>query len=163
MFRRIGLGTAMLLALASSQAAAWPAAPLDIHAAPATAVARHAAHRRSGIASYYAHRLDGRMTASGDAYDENALTAAHRTLPFGTRLRVTNLMNARSIIVMVTDRGPFAAGRIIDLSWRAALELGFVARGTTRVKIERLAPEAGLERLPATARAEAQAAAPAGD
>ncbi|MBT8399180.1 MAG: septal ring lytic transglycosylase RlpA family protein [Rhodothermia bacterium] len=92
----------------------------------------------TGIASYYASSLDGRTTASGQTYDENKLTAAHRTLPFGARVRVTNLSNDRSVIVVINDRGPFVDGRIIDLSRRAARELDFVREGVTRVRLERL-------------------------
>jgi rare lipoprotein A len=89
-----------------------------------------------GSASYYASRFHGRPTASGQTYDEGRLTAAHRTLALGTRVRVTNLANHRSVIVTVTDRGPFRKGRVIDVSRRAARELGFERAGTARVRIE---------------------------
>ncbi len=92
----------------------------------------------TGIASYYATSLQGRPTASGEIYDESKLTAAHRTLPFGTRVRVTNLSNDRSVVVVINDRGPFVKGRIIDLSRRAAREIGFLREGVTRVRVERL-------------------------
>ena len=88
-----------------------------------------------GFASYYASRFHGVRTASGERYDEQAMTAAHRTLPFGTRVRVTNLTNGRSVVVTITDRGPFAPGRIIDVSRRAARNLDFVRAGTARVRI----------------------------
>ena len=91
---------------------------------------------RTGTASYYARRFEGRSTASGAMYDAGQLTAAHRTLPFGTRVRVTNLANGESVVVTITDRGPFSRGRIIDLSRQAARELGFLADGTTRVRID---------------------------
>jgi rare lipoprotein A len=94
------------------------------------------AYSETGLASYYAHALHGRTTASGEVYDEHKLTAAHRRLPFGTRVRVTNLANRRSVIVRINDRGPFVRGRIIDLSFRAAGELGFVTKGVTKVGIE---------------------------
>ena len=93
-------------------------------------------HDRTGMASYVTSRYDGRTTASGAVYDERRLTAAHRTLPFGTRVRVTNLDNGRSVVVTITDRGPFRRGRVIDVSKRAAIELGFVREGTTRVRLE---------------------------
>ena len=80
----------------------------------------------------------GRLTANGEHYDERALTAAHRTLDLGTRVRVTNLENRKSVVVTVNDRGPYAKGRIIDLSRRAARVLGFVHDGVTRVKVEPL-------------------------
>jgi rare lipoprotein A len=90
----------------------------------------------TGLASFYARKFDGRRTASGERYDENALTAAHPTFPFGTRLRVTNLANGRSVEVTVNDRGPFAPDRIVDVSRRAARELGFLEAGTARVRVE---------------------------
>ena len=88
-----------------------------------------------GFASYYASRFHGARTASGERYDQEAMTAAHRTLPFGTRVRVTNLTNGRSVVVTITDRGPFAPGRVIDVSRRAARKLDFVRAGTVRVRI----------------------------
>ena len=93
-----------------------------------------------GRASYYAHRFDGHRTASGRVYDENELTAAHRTLPFGSTVRVTNLANQRSVVVTVTDRGPFVRNRVIDLSRRAASQLGFLRKGITNVRLELLTP-----------------------
>ena len=89
-----------------------------------------------GYASYYASRYDGRPTASGETYDERGLTAAHRTLPFGARVRVTNLANGRSVVVTITDRGPFRRDRVIDVSKRAARELGFEREGAVRVRVE---------------------------
>lgn len=89
-----------------------------------------------GTASFYSHRFHGRMSASGAIYDEDQLTAAHRTLPFGTRVRVTNLKNDRSVVVTIIDRGPVSRRRVIDLSRHAAELLGFVASGTTRVLLE---------------------------
>jgi rare lipoprotein A len=91
-----------------------------------------------GVASYYAAEYHGRTTASGARFDPRRLTAAHPTLPFGTRVRVTNLENDRSIVVVITDRGPYGRGRIIDVSSRAARELGFLRAGTARVRIEAL-------------------------
>lgn len=89
-----------------------------------------------GVASFYAHEYDGRRTASGARYDERAMVAAHPTLPFGTRIRVTNLANGRSVVLRVVDRGPFRRGRVVDVSRRAARELGFLRQGTTRVRVE---------------------------
>jgi rare lipoprotein A len=89
-----------------------------------------------GNASYYGRESDGHTTASGAEYDEDRLTAAHRSLPFGARVRVTNLENRRSIVVTITDRGPFARGRIIDVSRRAARKLGFLRAGVTRVRLD---------------------------
>jgi len=89
-----------------------------------------------GHASYYTTREQGGRTASGERYDDRKLTAAHRTLPFGTRVRVTNLDNGRSVVLRITDRGPFRRGRVIDVSRRAADELGFLREGTARVRVE---------------------------
>ena len=89
-----------------------------------------------GRASYYSSLLHGRPTASGEQYDETALTAAHPHLPFDTQLCVTNLKNGRSTAVRVNDRGPFVGGRIIDLSRAAARELGMLRAGTAKVKVE---------------------------
>lgn len=87
----------------------------------------------SGIASYY---WQGQQTASGARFNPNGLTAAHRTLPFGTRVRVTNMHNGRSVDVTINDRGPFIAGRIIDLSRGAASVIGMTGQGLARVKME---------------------------
>jgi len=89
-----------------------------------------------GLASYYAGEHDGRRTASGEIFDMQAMTAAHRTLPFGTRVRVTNLENGRQAVVRVNDRGPFRKGRIIDVSYAAARELGLVGRGVVKVRVD---------------------------
>ena len=91
--------------------------------------------QQEGIASVYSKDFDGKRTASGEPYDSRALTAAHRTLPLGTRIRVTNLDNGKSVRVRVNDRGPHVRGRIVDLSSRAAAALGF-STGVARVRIE---------------------------
>jgi rare lipoprotein A len=93
-----------------------------------------------GLASFYARMHTGHRTASGAAYDPAALTCAHRTAPFGARLRVTDVESGRQVVVTVNDRGPFVRGRIVDLSLAAARELGMVKRGVARVRVERLAP-----------------------
>lgn len=92
-----------------------------------------------GTASFYHRSFEGRRTASGERYDRRRLTAAHRTLPFGSRVRVTNLENGLSVVVEVNDRGPFRKGRVIDVSEEAARELGFYRAGTARVRVEELA------------------------
>lgn len=89
----------------------------------------------TGRASFYGGEFHGRRTASGERYDHQEMTAAHRTLPFGTRVRVTNVENGKSVVVRITDRGPFRKGRVIDVSKRAARELGFVRQGTTEVEL----------------------------
>jgi rare lipoprotein A len=98
---------------------------------------RHAAHfKQCGFASWYGKVFNGRRTASGERYDMRALTAAHRTLPLGSWVRVTALGNARSIIVRINDRGPYTRGRVIDLSYAAAVALGLQHAGSTRVEID---------------------------
>ena len=113
---------------------AWGCAP----GRPADRVAarRAAAAPSTGMASYYAAKYHGRPTASGERFDNGKLTAAHRTLPFGTRVRVTNLANGRSVTVRVNDRGPFGQGRIIDLSRTAAERIDMVRAGVVRVRVE---------------------------
>jgi rare lipoprotein A len=91
-----------------------------------------------GLASFYGSELHGRKTASGERFNKNALTAAHRAYPFGTTLRVTNLSNNRSVVVRVNDRGPFVRKRIIDVSYAAARSIGMVGRGVARVRVSRL-------------------------
>jgi rare lipoprotein A len=89
-----------------------------------------------GLASWYGGKFQGRRTSSGEVFDTNLLTAAHKTLPFGTQVKVTNLANGLSTIVKINDRGPFVEGRIIDLSRAAAERIGMVGTGTTRVSVE---------------------------
>ena len=86
-----------------------------------------------GIASFYS---DEQQTANGEKFDPNAMTAAHRSLPFGTKLRVTNLATGRSVTVRVNDRGPYIAGRVVDVSYSAAESLGIVGRGIAKVKLD---------------------------
>ena len=107
----------------------------------ATVDGAQAASRRRveyGLASFYGSEFEGRLTASGERYNPRKLTAAHRTLPLGSHARVTNLENHRSIVVRINDRGPHREGRIIDLSQRAARDLGFVGVGVTRVRVQAL-------------------------
>jgi rare lipoprotein A len=91
---------------------------------------------QEGMASWYGPSFHGKRTASGEVYDMEKLTAAHRTLPFGTLVRVTNLANDRTVVVRINDRGPFVAGRVIDLSRAAARELDMLVSGTARVRLE---------------------------
>lgn len=91
-----------------------------------------------GIASWYGAELGGQRTASGERFNPGAYTAAHRYHKFGTRLRVTNLHNGRSVVVRVNDRGPHIPGRAIDLSRAAASKIGIIGRGTAKVRIERV-------------------------
>ena len=89
-----------------------------------------------GEASWYGEEFEGSATASGEAFDSNGLTAAHRSLPFGTTVRVTNLSNSKNVLLRINDRGPYIGGRTIDVSWNAAKRLGFVDSGTTPVRVE---------------------------
>ncbi len=97
------------------------------------------AHLGSGVASYYGARFAGRPTASGETFNPREMTAAHKTLPFGSRVRVTNPRNGNSVIVRINDRGPFVRGRVIDLSRAAAEELGMIRSGHASVELELLA------------------------
>lgn len=145
MVMKAGIGVAALCALAacagavvpepSQQPAAPPAAvsePSDSASEPAQAVL----YREIGAASWYGKDSHGRKTASGELFNMHERTAAHRTLPFGATVRVTNLENFKSIQVRITNRGPFVKSRVLELSYGAAKELGFTAQGTALVKIE---------------------------
>lgn len=89
-----------------------------------------------GLASYYSNRFAGRTTANGESYEPNALTAAHRSLPFGTRVRVTNVTSGDSVVVRINDRGPFVDGRVIDLSRAAAEQIDLIDAGVAPVELE---------------------------
>jgi rare lipoprotein A len=153
------LGAASLAACAQSSVvgrnsewvAAGRQASLEFHRTPSLVTDRHVAVARKhtpfasktnsartrlapqGLASFY---TEGTQTASGERFDTHELTAAHPTLPFGTRLRVTNVATGRSVTVRVNDRGPFVAGRVVDVSYAAAERLGMVGRGTAKVKLD---------------------------
>ena len=90
-------------------------------------------------ASYYADRFHGRMTANGETFDMNAMTAAHKTLPFGTMVKVTNVSSGESVVVRINDRGPYHGDRVIDLSKAAASRLGMMGSGTAQVDIDVIA------------------------
>ena len=96
-------------------------------------------YQAEGRASYYGARHHGNKTASGERFDQHALTAAHRTLPFGSWVRVTNLRNDKSVVVRINDRGPYARGRIIDLSKKAAEQLDMLRAGVVPVRVQQLA------------------------
>jgi peptidoglycan lytic transglycosylase len=98
----------------------------------------HAGFVQEGVASWYGSDFHGKLTSNGETYDMYALTAAHKTLPMGVHVRVTNKSNGRQLVVRINDRGPFVAGRIIDLSYTAAKRLGVVGPGTAPVRIEAL-------------------------
>lgn len=98
-------------------------------------------YKERGIGSWYGKKFHGQRTSSGELYDMYKMTAAHPTLPLPSYVRVTNLANGKQVIVRVNDRGPFHSGRIIDLSYTAALKLGYLGRGSAEVEVERLLPE----------------------
>ncbi|MGX5220754.1 MULTISPECIES: septal ring lytic transglycosylase RlpA family protein [Pseudomonas] len=99
-----------------------------------------AGYSATGNASYYGAQHHGKKTANGERFDQNALTAAHRSLPFGSRVQVTNLRNDKTVIVRINDRGPFARGRIIDVSKKAAEQLDMLRDGVVPVSIKLLEP-----------------------
>ena len=127
-------------------AAAAPAAKkaaLQSAAKKADKTEKTAKFSQTGKASWYGPGFHGKKTANGERFDMNTLTAAHRTLPISSRVRVTNLANGKSVVVRITDRGPYHGNRVMDLSKAAAQELGFIRTGTAQVKIEPLAPADG--------------------
>ena len=97
---------------------------------------RHGRFSQKGVASYYGDGFHGKKTANGEIFDKNDMTAAHRTLAFDTRVKVTNLENGKRVIVRINDRGPYAKGRIIDLSEAAGAKIGLDKTGTARVKLQ---------------------------
>jgi len=129
--RHIRLVIPLLLALLSGGCAERPPAP------PAEKPpVRQETFTQSGKASFYARMHHGKRTANGEIHDQNALVAAHRSLPFDSRVRVTNLRNGKQVDVRINDRGPFRRGRIIDLSRAAAARLDMLEAGVVRVRIE---------------------------
>ena len=112
------------------------AALFTIHFSLFTSPAR--AQTLSGKASYYAKSWTGRRTSNGERLHHDSMTCAHKTLPFGTMLKVTNLLNGKQVVVRVTDRGPYVRGRIVDLSWGAAKAIGMLAQGIAPVTVERI-------------------------
>ena len=100
---------------------------------------------QTGKASFYADRFEGSPTASGEKYKASKMTAAHKTLPFGTKVRVTNLVNNASVVVTINDRGPYVEGRIIDISKAAAERLSFFNQGTAEVRLEIVDPTDGKQ------------------
>ena len=107
----------------------------DMGQYPEATRARESGYSEEGRVSYYAEKFHGRKTASGERFDKNAMTAAHRSLPFGTKVAVTNLDNGKSVVVTINDRGPYAADRILDVSPAAARKLGLIGKGTVKATI----------------------------
>lgn len=129
----MGLGLALVAVTASACASTKPTRTTTGVPAPGTRIV--------GLASWYGQRHQGHATASGELYDTGKLTAAHRTMPFGTRLRVTNAENGRTVVVRVNDRGPWVNDRVLDVSQAAAKTLGMVGGGVTKVEIVVLGAE----------------------
>lgn len=127
-----------LLAFAATVvlSACGPAATVSAHTHDASVAG--SGHELVGDASWYGPGFAGRLTASGEVFDPSELTAAHKTLPFNTRVRVTNLTNGRTVVVRINDRGPFKPGRVIDLSRAAAERIGLVRAGIAPVRLELL-------------------------
>lgn len=142
MARRLGaiiilICASLLSACAAQRSAPPPAvAPMAEPLPPRTP----ALPSQEGMASWYGQSHHGKRTANGEAFDMEAMTAAHRSLPFGTLVRVTHLATNREVTVRINDRGPFIKDRIIDLSARSARDLGIVQLGVARVRIEPLPP-----------------------
>jgi rare lipoprotein A len=131
--KKIGKGLLILLFVSSSQFLFAQQSPIDSAWKPM--------YRDTGIASYYAQKFEGRRTANGERYHGKYFTAAHRTLPFGTLLKVTNPKNGKWVIVRVNDRGPHNRKRKIDLSYRAAKHLGITGKqGLAKVYMEEIPP-----------------------
>jgi rare lipoprotein A len=118
----------------------WANRPYNVFGVDYVPMTRLEPFREQGMASWYGRRFHGQKTATGEVYDMYAMTAAHPTLPLPSYVRVTHLANGRSVVVRVNDRGPFRAGRIIDLSYAAAHRLGFVTAGSAQVQIETIVP-----------------------
>jgi rare lipoprotein A len=142
-------GTALPATAGTAESAGRPLAIRDLQPVPSfqlevapvapvtlMASAPEVIHVSQGTASWYGPGFFGNRTASGEVFKPGTLTAAHRTLPFGTRVRVTNLNNGRSTVVRINDRGPFSGGRVIDLAHGAAQQLGLVSSGLAPVRLE---------------------------
>lgn len=129
--KQLLLVSALSLSLLWGCAAHQPSLP-----SPATPLSSSTQYKEVGIASWYGPNFHGKLTANGEIYDMYEMTAAHRTLPFHSIIKVTNLENGRSVVVRINDRGPYAKGRILDCSKATAKSLGMIDEGTAKVKIE---------------------------
>jgi rare lipoprotein A len=131
--RKLVMGCALAGVVALSPK---PEARLPAFIGPSPVMAQTTPKTDIGVASWYGRERQGRPTASGEAFDMHRFTAAHRELPLGTTVRVTNLWNLKSVVLRINDRGPGIRGRLIDVSWAAAKKLGFVNVGLTLVEVE---------------------------
>jgi rare lipoprotein A len=143
--------------------------PYSVYGVTYTPLADTSGYRERGVASWYGKKFHGRRTSSGEPYDMYAMTAAHKTLPLPSYVRVRNLQNDRSVVVRVNDRGPFLHNRLIDLSYAAAARLGILGAGTGVVEVEAVGPDEPatqvvktypLQIIPSAAAAEEISAAP---
>lgn len=134
--RALGAIATLGLVLAASPASLTPGQSGSFISGAAASEKIRVAKTLSGPASWYGGKFHGRRTANGERFDMNEMTAAHRSLPFGTRVRVTNERNGRSVVVRINDRGPFVGNRIIDLSRGAAAAVGMVNTGVAPVRVE---------------------------
>ncbi len=132
--KRVGSVQSPTLASNSQRQSRGPSLVLPSHPAESISIPEEQ-NFMEGMASYYGDEFHGRLTSNGEVFDQALFTAAHRSLPFGTVLRVTNMRNGRSVTVRVNDRGPFAPGRIIDLSRAAAERIDMIREGVARVSI----------------------------
>jgi rare lipoprotein A len=114
--------------------------PYDRAVGRAPATAERGGYSQTGTASWYGGAFHGRRTASGERFDKREMTVAHRTLPMGSRIEITNLKNGRTVVARVNDRGPFTKGRLVDVSKACAEALGFVDAGATKVRVRVLGP-----------------------
>ena len=108
-----------------------------------TLCVNNAGAQEKGIASYYGQKAHGRKTSSGERHNAYGLVCAHKKYPMGTKLKVTNLKNGKSVVVRVNDRGPYAKGWVVDLSWQAAKEIDMIAQGVAQVTVEVMKEESG--------------------
>jgi len=143
---RTGRAPRRAVAVAGALALAGLTFSCGPHVPPVSPSPHAGAYTQTGLASWYGPTFHGKTTSSGEPYNMLGLTAAHRTLPFGTFVRVTNLVNDRSLVVRINDRGPFVKGRIIDLSYTAAKILDLTASGVVKVRL-RVLEQAEGERI----------------
>ena len=138
--------TILLFGLAATLAACATPTPMPSPTAPPAAAVEQPTFHQEGIASWYGPTHQGRITANGERFDMELMTAAHRTLRFGTIVRVTNVATGRTVKVRINDRGPYVGARVIDLSASAARNLGMAEKGTARVRIESYPSDQNLKK-----------------